>query len=166
MATHANPSYGDEDPKRPRRAAAAASDAAADISDEAAARLRTTLPMALPSDERQMQRRFWPKFWRTLGRIPFSEELAAAYFCARDPMTPPRVKGVLLAALAYFVVPTDLLPDFIAALGFTDDATVLATAMGVVGAHVKLRHQNEARALLARPAPTADTQDHVPTRPR
>lgn len=111
------------------------------------------LPIPVDADPRRVGVQFWPKFWRTLGRIPFSEELAAAYYCARDPRTPQRVKGVLFAALGYFVVPTDLLPDFIAALGFTDDATVLATAMGVVSAHIKPRHQEAARRLLARPAP-------------
>ena len=39
-----------------------------------------------------------------------------------------KAKAVLFAAAAYFVMPVDMLPDVIAGLGFTDDATVLATA--------------------------------------
>ncbi len=110
------------------------------------------LPLVLARPRRRPPRRFWPKFWATLGKIPFSEDLAAAWYCATDAQTPARVKGVLFAALAYFVVPADMIPDFIAGLGFTDDATVLATAMGIVAAHVKPRHRQAACALLRRPA--------------
>jgi uncharacterized membrane protein YkvA (DUF1232 family) len=59
-----------------------------------------------------------------------------------------RVKGVLIAALAYFVMPVDIIPDFVAGLGFTDDAAVLATAIGLVGSHVTDRHKTRARAVL------------------
>ena len=63
------------------------------------------------------------------------------------------MKGVLFAALAYFVLPTDLLPDFIAGFGFTDDATVLATALGIVGAQITEPHRRAARRLLGLPKP-------------
>ena len=69
-------------------------------------------------------------------------------------ITPPmRAKAVLFAAVAYFVTPLDLLPDFITGLGFTDDATVLATALGLVGMHVKETHRTAARRLLRMPDP-------------
>ncbi len=119
------------------------------------------LPIPTQAERRRIERRFWPKFWRTVGRVPFSEELAGAWYCAMDARTPTRVKGVLFAALGYFVVPVDLVPDFIAALGFTDDATVLATAIGVVGAHVKEGHVLAARALLQRPDPHHAPDPHA-----
>jgi uncharacterized membrane protein YkvA (DUF1232 family) len=113
------------------------------------------LPAIVRKNETYVRKRFWLKLRRLIGRVPFSEELVAAYYCALDPATPGRVKAVLLAALAYFVLPTDLLPDFIAALGFTDDATVLATAIGIVGGHIKDRHRARARAALLKPEPAA-----------
>lgn len=114
------------------------------------------LPVIIRKNETYVRRRFWLKLRRFIGRIPFTEELVASYYCALDPATPVRVKAVLLAALAYFVLPTDLIPDFIAGLGFTDDATVLATAIGIVGGHLKERHRAKARATLLRPEPAAD----------
>ena len=114
------------------------------------------LPVVIRKNETYVRARFWLKLRRFIGRIPFTEELAAAYYCALDPATPVRVKAVLLAALAYFVLPTDLLPDFIAGLGFTDDATVLATAIGIVGGHIKDRHRTKARSTLLKPEPAAD----------
>ena len=62
-----------------------------------------------------------------------------------------RVKGVLLAALAYFVIPTDAIPDFVAGLGFTDDAAVLAVAISMVSRHMTPQHRERARAALGLP---------------
>src|SRR6516165_11110596 len=105
-------------------------------------------PIAVRFNPRTVRERFWPKLLRVVGRVPFSEDIAAAWFCAVDPITPRRVKFVLMAALAYFIMPADLIPDVLVGIGFTDDATVLATALGVVGAHIKPRHRKAPRAKL------------------
>ena len=98
-----------------------------------------------------VDREFWRKLLRLAGKIPFAEDLAAAYFCAIDAATPLRVKGMLLAALAYFVMPLDVIPDFVAGLGFTDDAAVLAMAIGAVSRHLKPEYHARARAALGLP---------------
>lgn len=114
------------------------------------------LPAVIARNTRTVERGFWPKLLRVAGRVPFSEELAAAYFCATDARTPSRVRAVLIAALAYFVMPADFIPDFLAGFGFTDDAAVLATAIGLVTGHVKPRHHRRARAALGIPEPEPD----------
>lgn len=100
------------------------------------------------SQENRVRRGFWPKLRRSLGRISFAREVVAAYFCALDPQTPARTKGILLAALAYFIAPVDLVPDIIAGLGFTDDAAVLFAAWRSVEPHIKDRHRARAKAVL------------------
>ncbi len=106
------------------------------------------VPRRLARDDRVVQRGFWRKLRRTLGLIPFTDDLLAAYYCATDPATPSAVKAMLMAALAYFVVPTDLVPDFIAAFGFTDDASVLALTIAAVSGHIKPAHLARAKAYL------------------
>jgi uncharacterized membrane protein YkvA (DUF1232 family) len=101
-------------------------------------------------DEAQVRRRFWPKLRRTAARLPFAEELVAAYYCAFDCRTPRRVQAVLLGALAYFVLPFDFIPDMLPLIGFTDDAAVLATAIKVVAAHITPEHRDAARRTIAR----------------
>ena len=101
-------------------------------------------------DERLVKRRFVDKIRRTLGRIPFTEQALAAYFCATDAATPTRVKAILMAALAYFIVPTDMVPDFIAGLGFTDDAAVMAAAVRSIASHITDGHHAAARRFLDR----------------
>lgn len=113
------------------------------------------LPKSIQRNER-LARGLIPKLLRLAGQIPFADDLAAAYFCARDPRTPAKAKAVLFAAAAYFVMPVDMLPDVVVGLGFTDDAAVLATALGVVGAHVKDRHRALARKVLRLPEPVGD----------
>ncbi len=111
------------------------------------------LPAVIPANRRTVERGFWKKLLKVAGQIPFAEELAAAYFCAVDPATPARVKGLLFAALAYFVTPIDAIPDFVAGLGYTDDAAVLAAVVALVAKHIKPVHHARARAALDLPAP-------------
>ena len=94
-----------------------------------------------PPDEQ----RFWRKVRRVLARVPFAEDLLAAYFCAMDRDTPTYVRGILLGAVAYFVLPADMIPDILAPLGFTDDASVIAAALTAVGGHLQPRHRVQAR---------------------
>ncbi len=111
---------------------------------------RYQLPAVIARNERIVEKGFWKKFLKLARRIPFAEDLAAAYFCALDPATPARVKAMLLGALAYFVLPFDAIPDFLAGLGYTDDAAVLAAAIGLVARHIGETHRRQARALLER----------------
>jgi uncharacterized membrane protein YkvA (DUF1232 family) len=97
----------------------------------------------------RVKRRFWPTLKRAARQIPFAESLVAAYYCAFDPNTPARVRGVLLAALAYFVLPFDVLPDLLAGIGFSDDASVLLLAIGTVAAHITPEHREKAKRALA-----------------
>ena len=99
-------------------------------------------------NENTVRQGFMPKLRRVIRIIPFAPELLAAYYCALDPQTPTRAKAVLLAALAYFVIPTDLIPDFIFGLGFADDLSVLTAAYGMVRRHVTDAHRKRAERYL------------------
>jgi uncharacterized membrane protein YkvA (DUF1232 family) len=93
------------------------------------------------------------KFWRTAKKaarqVPFMEELVAAYYCALDRKTPLRAKAVLFAALGYFVLPADTIPDIILGFGFTDDVAVLTAAIAAVRAHMTPAHRLAAKRALA-----------------
>jgi len=109
------------------------------------------LPAVLQRNERIVRRSFWRKMRRAMGRIPFADDVLAAYYCATDPRTPARVRAVLLAALAYFVLPTDLIPDIVVGMGFSDDATVIATTIGIVNGYIRRRHRVRARTFFDLP---------------
>jgi uncharacterized membrane protein YkvA (DUF1232 family) len=103
-----------------------------------------------PQDEARVKRAFWQKVKRLAGRLPFVEDLLTAYYCAFDQATPLQVKTALIGALAYFVLPFDIVPDMMPLLGFTDDAAILLTALRMVTAHVRPEHREAARRALAR----------------
>ncbi len=101
-------------------------------------------------DTERVEEGFWPKVRKVLGRVPFLEDAVAAYYCALDPKTPFQVKAVIMGALAYFVLPTDMVPDIIAGLGFGDDAAVFYAAWKTVSGHVGEEHFEKARKTMAR----------------
>ncbi|HWL05356.1 MAG TPA: YkvA family protein [Xanthobacteraceae bacterium] len=106
-------------------------------------------PAAVAADEAVVRRGFWRKLRANAARLPFADDLLAAYYCAFDPATPFRVRGALLGALAYFVMPLDMVPDFVAGLGYTDDAAVLLGTLNLLSTHIRARHRKAARRTLA-----------------
>ena len=109
-----------------------------------------------PEDEPKRQKREQTvrrKLFRTAKRaarhIPFMEDVVAGYYCAIDRSTPARVRTAILGALAYFVLPLDMIPDFIIGTGFADDATILLGTLAVVKAHIAPRHRELAEQALA-----------------
>jgi uncharacterized membrane protein YkvA (DUF1232 family) len=100
------------------------------------------------AEEALVRRGFWRKFRRVAAKLPFAGELLAAYYCAFDRNTPLHVKAALIATLAYFVLPADLIPDFLPALGYVDDAASLAATMRLVAAHIQPAHRQAAAEAL------------------
>jgi uncharacterized membrane protein YkvA (DUF1232 family) len=104
----------------------------------------------LAQDSASVRKRFWAKLKRLAVRLPFAEDLLAAYYCAFDRQTPRHVQAALLGAIAYFILPFDFIPDMLPILGFTDDAAILATALRMVATHITPEHREAARAAMAR----------------
>jgi len=106
---------------------------------------RALVPHVMRLNERRVMRGFWPKMRRVAAHVPFASDALAVWYCARDPETPATAKGLMFAALAYFVLPTDAIPDFIAGIGYTDDAAVFMAMLALVGKNLKPRHREAAR---------------------
>jgi uncharacterized membrane protein YkvA (DUF1232 family) len=103
--------------------------------------------------ERKVRQDFWAKLKHFAGQVPFVEDLVAAYYCALDPATPTRVRGILLAALVYFIFrwrsrPLTWLQRF-PGLGFTDDAAVLTAVFGL-SSHITPEHRAAAARALGK----------------
>jgi uncharacterized membrane protein YkvA (DUF1232 family) len=86
---------------------------------------------------------------RSAGKIPFADDIVAMWYCAMDASTPSKVKASIIGALAYLVLPTDMIPDIFAGLGFTDDITVLTAVLALVTGHIKPEHRDRAKETLS-----------------
>lgn len=99
-------------------------------------------------DEARLGADFFGLLKRVAKRIPFAEDILAAWLCAKDPSTPRKVRLTLLAAIGYFVLPIDAIPDLMPFIGFTDDAAVLAAAIAAVASSIRPEHRDEAKRVL------------------
>ena len=91
-----------------------------------------------------------PRLWKTLkkmavtaGRKSLLTSLTL-FYCLQDKDTPAWAKSVIVGALGYLILPTDLLPDALPAIGFTDDWGALVTALATVAAYIKDGHKSKA----------------------
>lgn len=111
---------------------------------------KALVPATTKLNEQRVNQGFLTKIARVAATIPFARDAVSVWYCARDPKTPTAAKGIMLAALAYFVLPTDAFPDFLGVIGFTDDAAVFAALITLVGRHLRAEHRDAADALLAK----------------
>lgn len=81
-------------------------------------------------------------FWRKLRRVAKTagrevvEKALCLYYAAQRPDTPPWAKATVYAALGYFILPADAIPDPMPLLGYADDLSALTLAIVTIAAYV------------------------------
>jgi uncharacterized membrane protein YkvA (DUF1232 family) len=94
--------------------------------------------------------RFWSKL-RTnsadAGRDVIEKALWL-YYALENPATPVRAKATIIAALGYFVLLIDAIPDFTPVVGYADDLGVIAAAVATVAMNINADVKAKARAKL------------------
>ena len=70
---------------------------------------------------------FWEKLRRFARKAGIKVCYAALllYYVLKSPMTTSKDRAKIIGALGYFILPIDLLPDFIPVAGYTDDLAAL-----------------------------------------
>lgn len=84
------------------------------------------------------ERRFWSKLTKIPKRIGRKIVYLALllYYTLVSPDTSFKDKAVIYGALGYFILPTDLVPDFIPVLGYADDLAALVAAVRTVSRNI------------------------------
>lgn len=78
------------------------------------------------------------------------EQAFIMWYTLHAPQTPISAKLTIAGALAYWILPVDLIPDVLPAVGFTDDFTTIASAMTSIAMSItpeiraKAKHQTAA----------------------
>ncbi|WP_019911696.1 YkvA family protein [Paenibacillus sp. HW567] len=97
-------------------------------------------------NEELVKKSFWSKTKKFAGKIPFTKDAVAMYYCAVDAKTPLWAKGIAFGALAYFISPIDAIPDALIGLGFTDDAAIIAAGVRAIAGQVTDEHRQKSEA--------------------
>lgn len=94
---------------------------------------------------------FWSKIVKYAKKAGHGviEKALWLYFSAQRPDTPIWAKTTIYAALAYFVLPIDAVPDALPVVGFTDDLGVLAGALAAVSMYINEDVKNQATEKMA-----------------
>ena len=69
------------------------------------------LPLQAAMTRAAIRENFWRTAKKAARQVPFMEEVVAAYYCALDKEHAAARQGILLAALGYFILPADTIPD-------------------------------------------------------
>ena len=96
---------------------------------------RNLTPQELPRfQENFSENAFWRKL-KQMGRKAGTKVIYYAlvlFNTLKDPATPTRYKAVIAGALGYFILPMDMLPDFLPFAGLADDWAALIAAVSYV----------------------------------
>jgi uncharacterized membrane protein YkvA (DUF1232 family) len=95
--------------------------------------LTPVIPIENYSDDR-----FWAKLFRYAKRAgrEVVEKALWLHYAAQDEKTPVWARTTMYGALAYFIVPADLVPDLIPGVGYTDDLAAIAAALTTVAMYI------------------------------
>ena len=93
---------------------------------------------------------FWGKIKKIARKAGIKVAYAALllYYVLRNPATPKADRTKIVGALGYLLLPTDLIPDFLPVVGFTDDLAALAWALYSVAKNVTPEVKIQARQKL------------------
>ncbi len=70
------------------------------------------------------------------------------YYTLQKPNVPKKVKATIIGALGYFILPLDLIPDFLVGIGYTDDLGALGLALFQVAMYIDDDIKSKARLKL------------------
>ena len=86
------------------------------------------------------------KYAKTVG-FELLYKVFQLYYVLQKPDVPQECKLIIMGALAYFVLPVDVIPDVIPVVGYSDDLAVIGVALLVVSTYIddEVNHKAYAR---------------------
>ncbi len=94
-------------------------------------------------DEEKVQKKIdyvdenlWGKLEHSGRRISFAKDILALYKYMKDPLVRWYRKAIVVAALVYFIVPIDTIPDITPLFGYLDDLGVITALLKYLGSEL------------------------------
>ena len=81
---------------------------------------------------------FWDKIKSVAVKAGYEliNKALQLYYAMQSPSMPAKDKAIVIAVLGYFILPVDVVPDFIPGLGFADDLAALAWALKTISSNI------------------------------
>jgi len=100
----------------------------------------------IQEDIRFVDDNLWTKLEKTGKKVSFAKDILALYRYMKDPFVKWYRKAIVAAALVYFIVPIDTIPDIAPLFGYLDDLGVIAAVLKYLGSELKDYYPAEYRA--------------------
>jgi uncharacterized membrane protein YkvA (DUF1232 family) len=83
--------------------------------------------------EKFVDENLWSKLEKNGRKISFAKDILALYRYMKDPFVKWYRKAIVVAALVYFIVPIDTIPDITPLFGYLDDLGVITALLKYLG---------------------------------
>ncbi len=87
--------------------------------------------------EQYVRENFEEKIQSLRGGIRLAKHVLALFRYMTDEAIPWYKKSIVVAALVYFIMPVDAIPDMLPLIGYLDDFGVIAAVLGFLGKEIK-----------------------------
>ena len=90
------------------------------------------------SPQNYSEQSFWNKIPTLATQVGKEavEKILLLFYAAQRPETPLWAKTVIYGALAYLILPADVIPDIIPVTGYVDDLGTVAAALSTIALYI------------------------------
>jgi len=86
--------------------------------------------------EKYVDENLWNKLEKLGKKVSFAKDILALYRYMKDPFVKWYRKAIVVAALVYFIVPIDTIPDITPLFGYLDDLGVITALLKYLGSEL------------------------------
>lgn len=99
---------------------------------------KAPIPLENNYEKHYSESSFWDKIKSVAVKAGYEliNKALQLYYAMQSPSMPAKDKAIVIAVLGYFILPVDVVPDFIPALGFADDLAALAWALKTTSSNI------------------------------
>ena len=99
---------------------------------------KAPIPLENNYEKHYSESSFWDKIKSVAVKAGYEliNKALQLYYAMQSPSMPAKDKAIVIAVLGYFILPVDVVPDFIPALGFADDLAALAWALKTISNNI------------------------------
>ena len=99
---------------------------------------KAPIPLENNYEKHYSESSFWDKIKSVAVKAGYEliNKALQLYYAMQSPSMPAKDKAIVIAVLGYFILPVDVVPDFIPGLGFADDLAALAWALKTISSNI------------------------------